>query len=177
MLESYYDQSLGCLRHQILWNRLGNVVAELSNCCALEIFEAVGTGFADRVLCGIWIDKDDDAKKYRLAGNVALVEQGLQRAIRAVLNDLLRDNTSDVGKRVTSFVSITIQEERERRVTLLNEAKPQDLLATLVSATLLHAALLIQFLSPQQQMARRKAGALLLGYKRAPAPPSEGLRR
>jgi hypothetical protein len=168
MLESYHDQTLGCDRYRIVWGRQGEALAELSRWCALEIFEAVGTDPASSGLCGIWIDKDNDAKKYRLVGNVGLVEQGLQRAVRAVLNDLLRDGTSDVGESVVSVVSGCIREERERRVTHLNEAKPRDLLAALVSTALLHAALLIQFLNPKQQKALRELLYRELGNRPRP---------
>ena len=85
MLESYHDQTLGCDRYRIAWERQGKVLPELSKWCAPEIFEAVGTDPAGRALCDLWVDKDDDAKKYRLVGNLGLVEQGLQRPEVAAL--------------------------------------------------------------------------------------------
>ncbi len=125
-MESYHDQTLGCDRYRIAWERQGKVLPELAKWCAPEIFEAVGTDPAGRALCDLWVDKDDDAKKYRLVGNLGLVEQGLQRAVRAVLDDLVvrqggRDRHSSDPKWLHSFFAVEDPDEWVKPVPDLSE--------------------------------------------------------
>jgi hypothetical protein len=104
------------------------VVRELFRLCGQEVFEAIASDVTGRVFCNLWLIMDRASGKIRLGGELGIVWQGIDRAIR----DALRSKDGGVPALVKKGVAAELASRRDERIAVFKELSAREILPRLL---------------------------------------------